>query len=84
MSSPLSPRDLRAFAGRDWAAVHRWKLAGWGARSAEEKLLIGQQLWEEATRAHPDWPTEGDRDRDLESHRELAGKLRRARHVGAR
>jgi hypothetical protein len=79
---------LRAFAGRDRAAVDASKRAYHARRHREGDgsagFLAGQALWQHARRLRPEWPDSRERDKDLAHHVELKRQLDRAAHALAR
>lgn len=73
--------DLQRFARRDWQAVEAAETAFW----LEAKQRLGAvglfalvHRFQTSIRVlRPDWPTQRDRDEDLEHHTKLAEKLGR-------
>jgi hypothetical protein len=59
-------------------------LFGWGVVDAARLLEVAEQLWSVARASHPEWPDDAERARDLDAHRELAGRLRAAGAIGPR
>lgn len=75
--------DVKAFLERDWASLERLKSDFWKGQKKRltptEVFLIANQLRETARLLHPGWPTEGDRQEDLETHIRVAAVLRSVR-----
>ncbi len=78
----MDPRGARAFVGRDWASVSEAKSRYWRERKlhlgAGEGLRAADELRRQVLARFPTWPSEEDRDSDLETHRRVADALRRA------
>jgi hypothetical protein len=74
----MRAEDIQSFARRDWEQVSATKAAWWAARTAEERLKIGAALWEHMQRVRPDWPSEAERQADLNAHIALSHLLRNA------
>jgi len=76
----VNEADIRAFAGRDWAAVGRAKARFWAERkhamSASDALSVGDALRRHAKALRPDWPDAAERDADLATHARVSGALR--------
>jgi hypothetical protein len=75
----MKPEDIRAYVDRDWQAVADAKIAYWAERkrlgSPAESLQIGDALLDWVKTLHPDWPTEEDRVRDLDTHLRVSRAL---------
>lgn len=75
--------DAKAFLEHDWECLERLKSAFWKEQKKRltptEVFLIGNQLRETARLLHPGWPTEEDRQEDLETHIRVATVLRSVR-----
>ena len=80
----LDPRDLRAFAGRDWQRVERLTRRARALQSTDAKVRMAIELYEAARNTRPGWPTDADRRSDLEHHLRICRLLRQASNVGAR
>ena len=84
----MDERDAAAFAGRDWEAIERLKTDYWRERQAimtpDEALAIAEQLRLYVKSIRPDWPSEADRDANLEDHIRLADALYHASKQGPR
>lgn len=77
--------DLRQFALRDWAAVAEEKARYWAAQkdvmSSAEALRLGAELRAYVSALRPDWPTDAEREADLDSHARVASALRAVSHT---
>jgi len=80
----LDPDPLRAYASRDWGAPERLAREQRAKMPIRDKVRVAIGLYEAAKATRPDWPDEGTRRADLESHLRLRALLDRAAHVGAR
>lgn len=71
--------DIRAYLARDWARTREHKRTFWRQRlqrgGLREALLVTEQLrtWMMSTDAT--WPTQAQRDDDLETHARVAAIL---------
>ena len=78
----MDPADIRAFAGRDWAAAEASKRAYLAERAREGDGMwafwAAQALFEHMRALRPDFPTEADHAGDLEHHVALKRTLDRA------
>jgi hypothetical protein len=76
----LDPAAVRAYLARDWSAIRAAKRSYWRARldrgGLAEAARVSEQLRVQAQRDNPTWPTEQDREEDLESHQRVAQALR--------
>lgn len=81
----MERKAIRAFVARDRdrvAALKRDHHANrYRASRGTSGLEAGQVLREHAIRVRPDWPTQRDRNEDLEHHVELKRQLDRAAHA---
>lgn len=79
----MDASDLIRFAQRDWSALAELKADYWvslkAREGAGEGLLIADELRRHARRQHPDWPSEEDRRKDLETHIRVSAALRSVR-----
>lgn len=79
MRGPLDPAAVRAYMARDWGAVREAKRQYWRDRldrgGLVEALRVSEQLRDQAAHANPAWPTEKDREEDLETHQRVAKAL---------
>ena len=84
----MDRRDLVAYLTRDWAKVARAKDDHWRQRKARfgaaEALQVASELRQHARIACPGWPTDEEREEDLQTHREVAAKLRQTPAVDRR
>ena len=64
---PVLAASVRAYVARDWGRFERERLR------QVDSLRAGARLWQ------PTWPTEADREADLEAHQRLAAQLARTR-----
>jgi hypothetical protein len=84
----VDPKDLRAFAHRDWAAADaakRARAAETFRREGPARLLrAARALFEHARIVNPGWPPARDRSADLEHHVKVKGWLDRASDVRRR
>ncbi len=78
----MKREDLIAFARRDWGALaelepelQRTRRAKRGAAASFE---VVDELRAQVHAMHPDYPSEADRQADLDAHILLADRLRRA------
>jgi hypothetical protein len=76
----MKAEDIRAFAGRDWAALADAKARFWADRkrsmTSDEALATGEMLRQHARALKPDWPDKRERDEDLDVHVRVSGTLR--------
>ncbi len=76
----MKKQDLLDFARRDWALLSESKAAYWAERKRTfgpaEAIQTADETRRHALFLHPDWPTEGDRLRDIETHARVAQLLR--------
>ena len=79
----LDPADLRAYAGRDWAAPERLARRDRARMPVEHKVNLAIALYEAAKETQPGWPDEATRRADLAHHLRVKDLLRRAADVGA-
>ncbi len=82
--SLLDPRDLRAYAARDWSAPERLARRARTQRPVDEKVAIAVALYEAARASRPGWPDEETRRADLASHLRVRALLDKASDVGRR
>ena len=84
----VDPKDLRAFAHRDWAAADaakRARAAETFRREGPARLLrAARALFEHARIVNPGWPPAPNRSADLEHHVKVKGWLDRASAVRRR
>ena len=80
MIIPMKREDIRAFAGRDWAAIADAKAAFWAERkwsmTAAEALAIAEMLRQHALQVKPGWPDAEERAADLALHVRISEALR--------
>jgi hypothetical protein len=76
----MNAADLRRFALRDWGLLAAGKAGYWARLRAEhgggEAIRVADKLRREVQRQHPDWPSEEDRRRDLETHVRVSAAFR--------
>jgi len=77
MITPMKGEDIRAFAGRDWAAIAEAKAAFWAGRkrsmTAAEALATAEMLRQHALLVKPGWrSTSGSRRRSAPSRQSAA------------
>jgi hypothetical protein len=85
MASVIDPAALaasaRAYVARDWQRARDLKRTYWRARldrgGLTEALAITDQLRRELKQRVPTWPSEREREEDLETHRRVAAALAR-------
>ena len=81
-------RGIQDYVSRDWDAVRLAKDRYWAERirrlGAAEGLRVGDELRRQAQALHPDWPSQADREADLDHHVRLAELLRRVPRPGGR
>jgi len=84
----MDPKDLRAFAGRDWAAVaagKRTRAAQLFRKDGPQPLLrAARALFEHARAVNPAWPGARERSADLEHHVHLKRLLDQAARARGR
>jgi hypothetical protein len=72
-------RDIRAYVGRDWAAIREAKDAYWAERierlGAVEGFRIAEELRLQPRLLNPAWPSEDDRREDFLAHTRLRSLL---------
>lgn len=75
-------RNIRDYVSRDWDAVRLAKDLYWRDRIARlgpaEGVRVADQLRLQALASDPSWPSAADRQADLQTHVQLAERLRRA------
>jgi hypothetical protein len=75
------PAALREFVRRDWDAAARAKEQYWRDWKREHGPAAGVRIADELRRqillARPDWPSERERQEDLEMHLRLIEAIRR-------
>ena len=73
--------SVRAYLDRDWGLFERLRdrelVSQRRHGTLPTALHIMQQLRDSARTLRPEWPTEADREADLEDHRRLAATLAR-------
>ena len=76
----MNREDIRAFAGRDWAAIADAKAAFWAERKRSmtpaETLAIAEMLRQHALQVKPGWPDADERAADMALHVRLSEALR--------
>jgi hypothetical protein len=77
----LTRANVRSYLDRPWAALEEAKRAHWQARKHRgglaEVLRVADELRTRAMLVDPTWPSERDREQDLETHRRVAAALAR-------
>jgi hypothetical protein len=77
----IDPASIRAYVARDWGLLRARKRAYWRARldpgGLVEALAITEHLVPRYGTRPPSWPTEQEREEDLETHRRVAAALTR-------
>jgi hypothetical protein len=77
----IDPASVRAYVGRDWRQLRDGKRAYWRARLEHggllEALEVTEQLRSWLHERDAAWPTEQEREEDLENHRRVAAALAR-------
>jgi hypothetical protein len=88
MITPMKRDDIRAFAGRDWAAMAEAKAAFWAERkrslTAAEALAIAEALRQHVLLVKPGWPDADERAADFADHVRISGALRAVSTNGSR
>lgn len=78
--SGVDAADIRAFVQRDWQRIGEYKARAWepvkSAQGATAAVLAAESLRLAARELTPDWPSELDRQADLESHARVGCALR--------
>jgi hypothetical protein len=81
----LERQDIVRFARRDWPRVRAAKEQHWAElarrRGPRQGLQVSEALWAHAKSVDPSWPSERERQTDLEHHLRFASRLRRLAHV---
>lgn len=81
MSAADLRASVRAYLDRDWGIFERLRdrdlVAQRRSGTLSNALRVVQQLRRSAQTLRPEWPTEADREADLEDHRRLAATLAR-------
>jgi hypothetical protein len=87
MMPSVKADDITRFARRDWNAVAELKASYWAdpaGPTPSERLRIAEALRRQVLFHHPNWPSEEDREQDLETHARVSAALRRAGVLAAR
>jgi hypothetical protein len=81
MLRAIDPASVRAYLARDWRLLRTHKRAYWRARLERgglvEALAITEQLRADLQDRDASWPSEHEREEDLETHRRVAAALAR-------
>jgi len=81
MTRAIDPASVRAYLARDWRSLRARKRAYWRARlergGLAEALAITEQLRTGLQKRDATWPSEREREEDLETHRRVAAALAR-------
>ncbi len=84
----MKREDVRAFAGRDWAAIAEAKAQFWAERKRSmtpaEALAIAETLRQHALQVKPGWPDADERAADLALHARVSEALRAVSTNGSR
>jgi len=76
----MSPEDLVRFARRDWAALADAKERQWlrqkRSMSPADALHLSDLMRRHALAIRPDWPSQTERERDMETHHRVGQALR--------
>jgi hypothetical protein len=79
----VNDEEIRAFAGREWRLVEEAKRRYWVERkrvlSPAEALSVAEGLRCHVRALRPDWPSPAERAEDLETHAQVAARLRSVR-----
>lgn len=82
----MDPDDLRAFAGRDFAAIAREKRAHqrrlFEREGSAGTIRLAGGLWAHMKSLDPAWPHPREREADLAAHVRLKALLDRAARAG--
>jgi hypothetical protein len=85
---PIEPASVRAYVARDWRRLRARKRAYWRARlergGLAEALSITEQMRTWLHERDAAWPTEQEREEDLETHRRVAAALARTAPASGR
>lgn len=88
MITPMKREDIRAFAGRDWAAIADAKAAFWAERkrsmTVAQALATAEMLRQHALQVKPGWPDADERAADLALHVRISEALRAVSTNGTR
>jgi hypothetical protein len=80
MIAAMKREDIRAFAGRDWAAIADAKATFWAERkrsmTAAEALATAEMLRQHARQMKPGWPDADERAADMALHVKVSEALR--------
>jgi len=78
-------RDVKAYAGRPWAAAELAKQKHWAdefaCRGPQASFEASQALWVHMRALRPDWPSDEDRWADLDHHIDTKRAIDRAARV---
>jgi hypothetical protein len=81
MVRSIDPASVRAYVDRDWRLLRARKRAYWRKRlesgGLAEALSITEQMRTWVRERDAAWPTEQEREEDLETHRRVAAALAR-------
>jgi hypothetical protein len=79
----VTKEEIVAYARRDWGAVEELKRRHWVERKRTmtplEALELAEGLRRSVRELRPDWPSEAERNADLDCHVRLARRLAIAR-----
>ena len=88
MITPMKREDIRAFAGRDWAAIAEAKAQFWAERKRSmtpaEALATAEMLRQHVLLVKPGWPDAEERAADLALHTRISEALRAVSTNGSR
>jgi len=79
----LRREDVVAFVKRDWRRVREAKERFW-ADAGGDRFEMAEGLRRHARAVLPNWPTEKQREEDLEAHRRVAEALARVPPISRR
>ena len=84
----MNRSDIEQFVRRDWEAIAASKRAYWAERFRtggwKPAWDAANALFVQIRHAQPDYPRDGARDADLESHLNLRARLDRVAHAFTR
>lgn len=83
----IDPEAIRAYVARDWEGARAAKRRYWADRlgrgGIREALEVTAQLRQWMMQVDGSWPTQAQREDDLETHRRVAAALAKTRRPTA-
>ena len=85
MPQPIDREAIRAYVARDWQRARDDKRRYWAQRleanGLREALEVTQQLRSWMMQVDGSWPTQAQREDDLQTHQRVAEALAKTRHA---